>query len=133
MKKVVASLPATLYPTKGKGKAAKKDMAKKLKPIREKNAAGVAEFKKRHDEIKAAHRAYQNTEDLRKAEDSTTLALEAATQVDAPDATLGQNLLTAAETSLPALVIAGENAAEAYMESCDQWAAMKRLAKDTPK
>ena len=42
-------------------------------------------------------------------------------------------LLTAAETSLPSLVVAGENAAEAYMESCDHWAALKRLAKDVKK
>lgn len=133
LKKIVASLPPTLYPTKGKGKAAKRDMAKKLKPIREKNAAGLAEFKKRQDEIKAAHRAYPDTADLKKAEDSSWLAVEGASQVDGPDAVTGQNLLTAAESFLPSLVQAGENAAEAYMESCDQWAAMKRLAKDAPK
>ncbi|TPW18907.1 MAG: hypothetical protein FD126_3218, partial [Elusimicrobia bacterium] len=133
MKKIVASLPPTLYPTKGKGKAAKRDMAKKLKPIKEKNAKGVVEFKKRQEEIKAAHRAYPDTADLKKAEDSSWLAVEGSSQVDAQDATSGQTLLTAAESFLPALVQAGENAAEAYMESCDQWAAMKRLAKDTPK
>lgn len=133
MKKVVELLPATLYPSKGKAKAAKKDMTKKLKPIRKANEKGVEEFQRRHDELKAAHRAYPNTDDLAKAENSAWLAVEGARQVDAQDLNSGQHLLTAAETSLPALVIAGENAAEAYMESCDQWAAMTRLAKDTPK
>lgn len=133
MKNIVTLLPATLYPTKGKAKAAKKDLTKKLKPIRAANEKGVTEFQRRHDELKAAHRAYPNTEDLAKAENSAWLAVEGARQVDVEDLTNGQKLLTAAETSLPALVIAGENAAEAYMESCDHWAAMKRLAKDTPK
>lgn len=132
LKKVVKSLPATLYPTKGKAKAAKKDMVTKLKPIRENNEKGVKEFQRRHDELKTAHRAYPNTEDLGKAENSAWLAVEGARQVDAEDFASGTKLLKAAETSLPALVIAGENAAEAYLESCDHWAAMKRLAKAAP-
>jgi hypothetical protein len=131
--KVVKSLPATLYPTKGKGKAAKKDMGKKLKPVRAANEKGVKDFSDRNAEFLAAYRGYKDTPDRAKARDSAWLAVEGARQVDAADLTTGVSMLTAAETSLPALVIAGENAVEAYMESCDQWAALKSLAKDTPK
>ena len=81
----------------------------------------------------AAHKAYPQTPNLGQAENSSWLAVEGARQVNAQDLTSGVDLLTSAETSLPSLVVAGENAAEAYMESCDHWAALKRLAKDVKK
>lgn len=125
-------IPASLYPTKGKGKAAKNALSKKLKPIRKASDKGAKEVVRRHAEITAAHRAYPQTQDLRAAEDAVLNAKEASNLVNVDNVEAGGPLLIQAEVFLPPLVKAGEYASEAYLELCDTYSGLTRLAKDAP-
>ena len=126
-------IPANLYPLKGKGTAAKKDLTKKLKPVKKAAEKGETEARRRASEIKAAHRAYPQTADLQPTEDAASDGAEAAHRVVADDPEAGGPLLTQAAVFLPPLVKAGEYAAESFMQQCDAYAGLLKLAKDAPK
>ncbi|MBI5595455.1 MAG: hypothetical protein HY928_05130 [Elusimicrobia bacterium] len=126
-------IPANLYPLKAKGTTAKKDLTKKLKPVKKAAEKGETEARRRSAEIKAAHRAYPDTADLRSAEDNSWAGAESAHRVVADDPEAGGPLLTQAAVFLPPLVKAGEYASESYLQQCDAYAALLKLAKDAPK